>query len=72
MTPEELVEDAESIGGLEPSASREQVKRSLAYTLTFPPQEHKLGEGQDVDRPGDAASRRARSSSSTARRGSSC
>ena len=49
MTPEELVEDAESIGRLEPvGRARSRVKQSLAYTLTFPAQEHKLGQGQDV------------------------
>ena len=29
------------------SASREQVKRSLAYTLTYPAQQQKIGEGQN-------------------------
>ena len=51
MTPEELVEDSESIGGLEPVGEPEPVKKSLAYTLTFPAQEHKLGAGQDVIDP---------------------
>ena len=55
MTPAELVEDAESIGRLELVGGPEPVERSHAYTLTFPPQEHKIGEGQNVDRPGDAA-----------------
>ena len=35
------------------SASREPVKRSIAYTFTFPAQQHKIGQGQDVDRSGD-------------------
>jgi uncharacterized protein len=51
MTPEELVEDAESIGCLEaadnaPPARR---KRSLIYTLNFPPQDHKLAPGLATD-----------------------
>ncbi len=47
MTPEELVDDSESIGCLEadPSVSPEPRKRSLVYTLRFPPQDHKLGPG---------------------------
>jgi predicted RecB family nuclease len=46
MTPDELVEDSESIGRLELAGEPEQVtKQSKAYTLTFPRQEHKLGTG---------------------------
>ena len=47
-TAEELVEDSESIGRLERVSGPEQVKRSKAYVLSFPAQEHKLGQGQDV------------------------
>src|SRR5688500_4739729 len=56
-TPAELVEDAESIGRLEVVSGPEPYKRSQAYVLTFPAQEHKLGQGQDVIDPetGDAA-----------------
>jgi predicted RecB family nuclease len=54
QAPEELVEDPESIGQLELLGAPEQAKRSLAYTLTFPPQEHKLGQGHD---PVDPATR---------------
>jgi predicted RecB family nuclease len=48
MTPVQLVEDADSIGRLEPTGEREDVKKSVAHTLTYPAQEHKLGQGQDV------------------------
>ncbi len=47
-TPEELVEDPESIGGLEPTGESWPVQRSIAYELTFPAQEHKLGQGSDT------------------------
>jgi predicted RecB family nuclease len=44
---EELVDDSESIGGLEPDPNTRPtpLKRSLVHTLRFPPQEHKLGPG---------------------------
>jgi predicted RecB family nuclease len=51
MTPEELVDDAESIGRLEPTGDKEPIKRSVVYAFTFPAQEHKLGQGQDVRDP---------------------
>jgi predicted RecB family nuclease len=51
MTPLELVEDAESIGRLEPTGEREPVKKSVVHAFTFPAQEHKLGQGQDVRDP---------------------
>jgi predicted RecB family nuclease len=51
MTPEELVEDAESIGRLEPTGEHEHVAKSIVYAFTFPAQEHKLGQGQDVRDP---------------------
>jgi uncharacterized protein len=50
MTPEELVDDTESIGGLEPSdVAPEPVGRSVVHTLRYPPQDHKLGPGQAHD-----------------------
>jgi predicted RecB family nuclease len=51
MTAEELVFDAESIGKLEPTGESWQEKRSRGHVFTFPPQEHKLGQGQDVVDP---------------------
>jgi predicted RecB family nuclease len=51
MTVEELIEDAESIGRLQPTGKGERVKRSVVYAFTFPAQEHKLGQGQDVRDP---------------------
>jgi uncharacterized protein len=51
MTPEELVDDSESIGCLEPEpqVAPEPRKRSLVHTLRFPPQDHKLGPGSADD-----------------------
>ena len=51
MTPEELVEDAESIGCLEAEESASPIprKRTLIYTLKFPPQDHKLALGAAHD-----------------------
>jgi len=51
MTPEELVEDSESIGCLEadPRTPPKPWKKSLVYTLKFPPQDHKLGPGTAHD-----------------------
>jgi uncharacterized protein len=56
-SPDELVDDAESIGKLELTGGPEPVARSHAYSFSFPPQEHKLGPGQDVADPttGDRA-----------------
>ena len=73
MTPDELVEDAESIGRLELVGEPEQVtKRSTGVHVHVPGAGAQARPGQEHVRPGDAASRRARSSSSTARRGGSC
>jgi predicted RecB family nuclease len=46
LSDEELVEDPESIGLLEPLGSPEPEKRSLRHRFTYPAQEHKLGLGQ--------------------------
>jgi predicted RecB family nuclease len=53
MSPEELVEDAESIGDLGPvnGVNPEAEKRSLIYTLEFPVQDHRLKPGDDVADP---------------------
>jgi len=55
MTPAELVEDAESIGRLELVSGPEPVKKSQAYVLSFPAQEHKIGQGQNVIDPATRA-----------------
>jgi predicted RecB family nuclease len=45
---EELVDNGETIGGLEPVGEPVGDKQSLIYSFTFPPQEHKIGtEGVD-------------------------
>jgi len=56
MTFEELVDDAEAIGGLAPRGRPVADKKSFLYTLTFPAQQHKLGPG---DHPIDPATRSA-------------
>ena len=50
MLPEQVIEDSESIGGLEPDPDVEPVpeKRSLVYTLRFPAQDFKLSALKDV------------------------
>ncbi len=55
MTVEELVDDAESIGGLAPVGRGIPDKKSLRHRLAFPPQQHKLGAG---DKPYDPATRK--------------
>jgi uncharacterized protein len=50
-TPEELVEDAESIGRLQPTGESEPVKKSIVHVLTYPAQEHKIrSSGEILDR----------------------
>jgi predicted RecB family nuclease len=51
MSPEELVEDSESIGCLEIAENAPPVprKRSLVHSLKFPPQDHKLATGAAED-----------------------
>ena len=51
MTPEELIDDSESIGCLEGDllVAPEPRKKSLVHTLKFPPQDHKLGSGSADD-----------------------
>ena len=51
MTPAELVEDAESIGRTELVSGPEPVKKSQAYVLSYPAQEHKIRHGQNVIDP---------------------
>jgi predicted RecB family nuclease len=48
LDPEELIESTETIGELELDGEPVPVKKSLEYTLRFPPQEHKIG-GAAVD-----------------------
>jgi uncharacterized protein len=42
LDPEELLEDRDTIGGLELVGEPVADKQSLVYTLAFPPQEHKI------------------------------
>jgi predicted RecB family nuclease len=43
LDEEELLEDGDTISGLELSGEPVEVKQSLEYAFTFPPQEHKIG-----------------------------
>ena len=56
MTEEELLDDAEAIAGLAPVGGPVADKRSLVHTLAFPPQQHKLGPG---DQPFDPATKKS-------------
>jgi len=52
MTSSELIEDTESIGGLEWEGQEPEVsKQSLIYTASFPVQPHKLDAGDEVADP---------------------
>jgi uncharacterized protein len=55
MTVEQLVEDAEAIGGLASVGSVVPVKQSWLHTFSFPAQQHKLSPG---DRPIDPATKK--------------
>jgi predicted RecB family nuclease len=55
MTVEELVDDAEAIGRLDPVGRPVPDKRSLLHTLSFPGQQHKLAPD---DRPIDPATKK--------------
>ena len=50
MTEEELIDDAECIGGLEPDPDRPPFpeKRSIVYSFRFPAQDFKMSLGGDV------------------------
>jgi uncharacterized protein len=48
LDEEELIEDGDTIGGLELAGEPVPDKQSLVYTFSFPPQEHKIG-GECVD-----------------------
>jgi predicted RecB family nuclease len=51
MSLDELVEDGESIGRLEPEGAPRSSKRSQLYRFRFPAQQHKLGAGDTVFDP---------------------
>lgn len=52
MSADQLVEDSEALGRLEPVGAPRVAKKSLDYRLRFPAQQHKLGPG---DTPVDPA-----------------
>jgi predicted RecB family nuclease len=54
MSEEELIDNAECIGGLrpDPSAPPWPEKRSVVYSFTFPPQDFKMRVGDTPVRPG--------------------
>jgi predicted RecB family nuclease len=43
LDDDEMLDDGDTIGGLELATDPVQVKQSYEYSFTFPPQEHKLG-----------------------------
>ena len=51
MSTDELVDDAEAIGRLEPAGAARPLKKSLLYDLRFPPQQHKLAPGDKAIDP---------------------
>jgi predicted RecB family nuclease len=51
MTLDELAEDSESIARLDVVVGPEPEKKSVRYVLAYPPQEHKIGQGQEVMDP---------------------
>ncbi len=55
LSEEELVDDAECIGGLsrDPTRAVEQVKRSTVHHFRFPPQDFKMRKGDTPLRAGD-------------------
>ncbi|HSK15300.1 MAG TPA: TM0106 family RecB-like putative nuclease, partial [Gaiellaceae bacterium] len=56
QTPDELVEDAESIGLLARDGEPVEDGRSRLYAFTFPPQEHRIGAGKEVRDPATGVS----------------
>jgi uncharacterized protein len=55
-SPDELVEDADSIGKLRPAGEALAQKRSLLHRFSYPPQEHKLSVRADVRDPATQSS----------------
>ena len=56
-TPEELIDDTECIGDVayDPAVEPRKIVQSWGFTLRFPPQETKLGVGDDVFDPATGA-----------------
>src|SRR5207237_10119270 len=48
LDDEELIDDGDTIGGIELAGEPVEDKQSFVYTLRFPPQEHKI-DGDCVD-----------------------
>jgi RecA/RadA recombinase len=51
MTDEELIEEREPLGGLVPVGEPRLEKRSVVWTLSFPPQDHRIDTDSDVSDP---------------------
>src|SRR5690606_14071754 len=56
LSPEELIEDGATLGGLEYEGVVDEVQRSLIHRYRFPPQDHAIREGM---RPHDPATKAA-------------
>ena len=70
MTPEELLEDREAIGGLTYTGESRPEKKSTVYRFTYPAQEQKLGKNP-IDQATLRERRRARSATTPTRASSS-
>ncbi len=51
LDEEELIDDGDTIGGLELAGEPVADKQSLVYTFSFPAQEHKIGGQASIPRP---------------------
>lgn len=51
MTDEELIEEREPLAGLVPVGGPRQEKRSVVWTFSFPPQDHRIDLDSDVNDP---------------------
>jgi uncharacterized protein len=56
LTDDELVEDKNALGGLKYVGQVEQVKRSIVYRYSFPPQDHSIDRAFQVHDPKTKAS----------------
>src|SRR6202011_167686 len=51
VSDDELLDDRESISGLDPVGEIEQIKQSTVYRYAFTPQDHKFAKGKDAFDP---------------------
>ena len=51
MTDEELIEEREPLAGLVPVGAPREEKKSIVWTFSFPPQDHRIDIGSDIADP---------------------